>query len=143
MSGGGQRDETVLAPSICYEAISPGWFNDLVAGGAQVLMNLTDDGWFDDPRAAAQHLEMTRLRAVETRRWLVRASNSGASAVIDPFGEVVASLPYGAVGTLPYVVERRDDVTPYVRAGDWVVGAGALILVGRALVAMRDRSRLR
>ncbi len=122
-----------IGPAICVEAIVPGWFNGLVRDGAQVLVNLTDDAWFADPRVAAQHLEMTRLRAVETRRWLVRASNSGISAVIDPRGEVVASLPYGAAGTLVYEVEVRDDRTVYVRGGEWVVVVSGLIVAAQVV----------
>jgi apolipoprotein N-acyltransferase len=77
-----------VAPSICFEAIHAGAFNALVRHAAGLLVNLTDDGWFASVNAAAQHLELTRLRAVETRRWLVRASNSGISAFIDPSGRV-------------------------------------------------------
>jgi len=65
------------------------WRDDAVAAGAQFLVNLTDDGWFGDTALPAQHLQATVLRAVEARRWRVRASNSGISAIIDPTGEVV------------------------------------------------------
>jgi apolipoprotein N-acyltransferase len=120
---------------VCVEAIRPGAFNAQVRDGAQWLLNLTDDSWFASRRAAAQHLEMTRLRAVETRRWLVRASHSGASAVIDPRGDVVAALPFAVPGTLSQGVGLGEDLTPYVRYGDWVVLAAAIL----GSVALRGR----
>jgi apolipoprotein N-acyltransferase len=132
--------EARLAPSICVEAILPGWFNPLVRDGAHVLVNLTDDGWFGDTNAPTQHLEMTRLRAVETRRWLVRASGSGISAVIDPSGEIVASLPYGAPGALVQAVGLSDTLTPYVRYGDWMVVASAVLTAAGFVARIRPRS---
>ena len=119
-----------VAPSICFEAIHAGAFNALVRHAAGLLVNLTDDGWFASVNAAAQHLELTRLRAVETRRWLVRASNSGISAFIDPSGRVAASLPFGAIGVLRHRIEVGGPTTPYVRWGDWVLPlCAALTLV--------------
>ncbi|MBX3024859.1 apolipoprotein N-acyltransferase [bacterium] len=119
-----------LAPSICFEAILPGYFNAAVRDGAEALVNLSDDSWFASPWAAAQHLEMTRLRAVETRRWLIRASHSGVSAVIDPRGVVVARLPFARRGTLLHVVDRRRGLTPYARWGDApLLGASVATLV--------------
>jgi apolipoprotein N-acyltransferase len=106
------------AVAVCFEAIQPGAFNAQVRDGGRWLLNPSDDGWFASPRAAAQHLEMTRLRAVETRRWLVRVSHSGASAIIDPTGDVVAALPYAAPGALAAPIAPRDDLTPYARWGD-------------------------
>src|SRR5262249_41347054 len=122
-----------LAPSICYEAALPGAFNAMVRAGANVLLNLSDDVWLASEKAAAQHLALTRLRAVETRRWLVRASNSGISAFIDPSGRVVASLPSGAVGALSHPVDVADTITPYVRHGEWVVAACATWLLVAAV----------
>jgi apolipoprotein N-acyltransferase len=107
-----------LGVSVCFEAIRPGWFNQAVRDGAALLVNVTDDGWFGDSATPEQHLELTRLRAVETRRWLVRASNSGISAFIDPRGEIVASLPVGRVGALEQEVSLANPMTPYTRWGD-------------------------
>ena len=117
-----------LAPSICFEAIVPGAFNAHVRAGAELLVNLTDDGWFASEKAAAQHLELTRLRAVETRRWLVRASNSGISAFIDPAGHIAASLPVGAVGVLSHLIDPRSTATPYVVWGNWMLPLCAAVV---------------
>jgi apolipoprotein N-acyltransferase len=119
-----------LALSICVEAVHPGFFGPAVRGGAGLLVNLSDDTWFGSPRAAAQHLELTRLRAVETRRWMVRASGSGISAVVDPAGDVVARLPYGRVDALVYRVGTSGSTPLYSAAGRWFpVAAAGLLLV--------------
>jgi apolipoprotein N-acyltransferase len=134
-----------LAPSICYEATWPGAFNRQVRDGAELLVNVTDDSWFGRTAEPAQHLRLAVLRAVETRRWLVRASNSGISAFIDPFGRVVASLPVGAAATLRHQVDAGHALTPYVRFGDWPILAAALILtlwsVAAQLVTARGHRR--
>ena len=127
-----------LAPRICVEAIRPGAFNAAVRRGAGLLVNLSDDGWFASAWAAAQHLEMTRLRAVETRRWLVRSSQSGVSAVVDPRGAIVAALPHGQRGSLLHAVVPSREVTPYARWGDApVLAASAALLVAAAWSALR------
>lgn len=128
------------APSICFEAMQAGAFNAQVRAGAGVLVNLTDDGWLAGTAAPALHLQAMRLRAVETRRWLLRASNSGISAVIDPRGELVATLPFGAVGALSAGAAARHDQTLYVRAGEWVVALSALALLALALRKRRVMS---
>jgi apolipoprotein N-acyltransferase len=128
-----------IAPSICVEGLRPGWFNDLVRGGAGVLLNLTDDGWLAGSPGPDLHLQLARMRAVETRRWLVRASNSGVSAVIDPHGEVVAALPFGEPGTLVVPVSPATAVTPYVRFGDWPVGVSAVVLAWLLFPVARRR----
>jgi apolipoprotein N-acyltransferase len=114
-----------IAPSICYEATWPGAFNQQVRQGANVLINLTDDGWFNGTIAPAQHLRAVVLRAVETRRWLVRASNSGVSAIVDPTGRIVASVPWMATGALGHWTSLGTQTTLYVWAGDWpLIGCG-------------------
>lgn len=132
------RGTVELAASICFEAIIPVWFNPSVRHGAELLVNVTDDTWLGGSIAPAQHLEMTRLRAVETRRWLLRASNSGISAVIDPTGEFVASLPFGEVQVLRQQVGLSRSLTPYVRWGNWVpFVCAALVLTACVRRAVR------
>jgi len=121
-----------FAPSICFEAILPGVFNHTVRDGAGFLVNITDDGWFGDTAGPYQHLAAARLRAVETRRWLVRASNSGISAYVDPTGEIVASLGFGQTGVLSHGVELSHRLPPYVRFGNWPVWAAFVIVLAAA-----------
>ncbi|MDX2170028.1 MAG: apolipoprotein N-acyltransferase [Deltaproteobacteria bacterium] len=120
-----------VAVAVCFEALRGDDLAAQVAAGAGWLLNPSDDSWFASPRAAAQHLEMTRLRAVETRRWLVRVSHSGASAVIDPGGEIVAALPYGAAGELVARIAPLHQLTPFTRWGDTpLLLASAAVLLG-------------
>ena len=76
---------------ICFEAVFPGLVRKFVNRGSQLIVNLTNDGWYGDGAAPYQHLAMARWRAVENRRYLLRATNSGISAIIDPAGRIAAS----------------------------------------------------
>jgi len=111
-----------LSIFICYEAIFPGQVRQFVAreGGAEVLVNISNDGWFGRSAAAAQHLNMARLRAVETRRFLLRSTNTGISAVIDPYGRIVARAPDHVRAALPVSFAPRQERSFYSRHGDWL-----------------------
>jgi len=117
----GPSTRWAFAPSICIEAMLPGKYNKVVRDGAEFLVNVTDDGWFGDTAEAYQHLQAATMRAVETRRWLVRASNSGISASIDPTGRIVSSLPFGAVGVMDTYITPSSSLSLYVRYGNWPV----------------------
>jgi len=84
-----------------------------------LLLNISNDGWFGRSAAAEQHLHMVRVRAVENRRWIVRATNNGYTAFIDPYGRMIEPLPpdVRAEADLPY--DFRTDETIYTRFGDW------------------------
>lgn len=127
-----------VAASICFEAVFPGSFNAAVWRGAQMLVNLTNDAWFDGTVEPSQHLEMARLRAVETRRWLVRSSRSGISAFFDPKGEIVSSLAFGTEGTLTEPVQLSNRITPYVRFGNWIIGVSMLVLAIESILFVVD-----
>jgi len=104
---------------ICYEAIYPGEVREFVARGAQLLINISNDGWFGTSQAAEQHLRMARVRAVENRRWLLRDTNSGISASIDPYGNMLRAMKRDTrdAADLPY--DFRTDKTLYSQWGDW------------------------
>ncbi|MGB7281682.1 MAG: apolipoprotein N-acyltransferase [Candidatus Acidiferrum sp.] len=104
---------------ICYEAIYPGEIRRFAANGAQLFVNISNDGWFGHSAAAEQHLRMARVRAVENRRWIVRATNSGITASVDPYGRIFRPLPRDvrAAADLPY--DFRTNETIYTRFGDW------------------------
>lgn len=122
---------------ICYEAIFPDEVRRFPAGGAQLLVNISNDGWFGRSSAAEQHLRMARVRAVENRRWIVRATNNGFTVSVDPFGRIFQPLPpdIRAVADLPY--DFRTDETIYTRFGDWF--AWLCVLVSVILVAATFR----
>ncbi len=106
---------------ICYESVFPSYIRRFAAQGAEVLFNLSNDSWFGKSQARYQHLRIVRMRAAENRRWIVRATNNGISAVIDPAGRILNTLPEyrEAAGRLRY--DYRSDLTFYTKHGDWFV----------------------
>jgi len=98
-----------------------------VLNGANLLVNLSNDGWFGRSAAPAQHLEMARVRAVEHRRWLLRDTNNGYTASVDPYGRIVARLPADVRGVLDAPYAFRTDTTIYTRWGDWLPWICALV----------------
>ena len=104
---------------ICYEAIYPVEIRAFVDRGAQLLINISNDGWFGTSGAAEQHLRMARVRAVENRRWLVRDTNSGITASIDPYGNVTRVMRRDTEDSADLPYDLRTDKTLYTRFGDW------------------------
>jgi len=104
---------------ICYEAIFPGEIRNFANDGAELFINISNDGWFGRSAAAEQHLRMARVRAAENRRWIIRSTNNGLTAAIDPYGRMYRPLPpdVRAAANLPY--DFRTDKTIYTRFGDW------------------------
>ena len=124
-----------MLPLICYEAIFPG---DVVERNDRPgwIVNLTNDGWFGISTGPYQHLQQARLRAVEQGLPLVRAANTGISAVIDPLGRIVAQLGLGLEGVLDSPLPAAIPPTPYARAGDLPV---LIILAAAWLFVIRRR----
>jgi apolipoprotein N-acyltransferase len=123
---------------ICYEAIFPTEVRRFTLAGAQLFINISDDGWFGGSGAPGQHLAMARVRAVENRRWLLRDTNDGLTVSVDPYGRIVARLPAKIRGELDAPYAFRADLTPYARWGDWLPWLcvlGALVLM---LMVARD-----
>jgi apolipoprotein N-acyltransferase len=125
-----------MLPLICYEIIFPG---DITRGEERPgwIVNVTNDGWFGISTGPFQHLQQARLRAVEEGLPIVRAANTGISAVIDPVGRVVTSLGLGAEGVLDSGLPVAGPATFYSRYGDLPVAA----LIGLAIVAALTRRR--
>jgi apolipoprotein N-acyltransferase len=128
---------TQVAAYICYESVFPQIARTMTARGAQVLVNISNDAWFGFGQGARQHFEMGTLRAVETRRYLLRAGNNGITALVDPLGRTRAELPRGERGALTVRYGERSGITPYVRFGDLLIIWLVLYVV--AVVALRRR----
>jgi len=117
---------------ICYETIYPGEIRDFTHRGAQLLINISNDGWFGKSEAAEQHVRMARVRAVENRRWLVRDTNSGITASIDPYGNMTRVMARDVRGSADLPYDFRTDTTLYTRFNDcfaWMCVAISAILV--------------
>ena len=118
---------------ICYEAIFPGEVRHFEQNGAQVLINISNDGWFGRSSAPPQHLMMARVRAVENRRWLLRDTNNGYTVAVDPYGRIVARLRVDIRGVLNAPYDFRSDETIYARFGDWF--SWLCVILSIALIA--------
>jgi apolipoprotein N-acyltransferase len=128
----GRIDGGSFSVYICYEAIFPNEIRRFTRNGAQLLVNISDDGWFGGSSAPAQHLAMARVRAVENRRWLLRDTNNGITVSVDPYGRIAARLPSSVRGELDAPYAFRSDFSAYSRWGDWLAWLcvlGALVLV--------------
>ncbi len=123
-------------PLVCYEIIFPG---QAVPRGERPgwLLNLTNDGWFGASNGPHQHFQQARLRAIEEGLPLVRAANTGISAVIDPLGRVIAALPLGVEGVLDAALPQALPPTLYVRFGD----TAAALMLGSALILLLQLRR--
>jgi apolipoprotein N-acyltransferase len=126
---------------ICYESIFPDEVRQLAANGAQVFVNLSNDGWYGDSGAYAQHLKQARMRAVENNRWLLRDTNTGVTAAIDPYGRVVSSIPRKIRAALDANYALTNVTTFYTRHGDWFAYLCAIISVAGLLFHFLYRAR--
>ncbi|MES2463193.1 MAG: apolipoprotein N-acyltransferase [Armatimonadota bacterium] len=122
---------------ICYESVFPKWARDDVRGGAQMIALLTSDQTFGTSAGPQQHADIATVRAVETRRWIVRAAATGVSEFLSPTGRIKRSLPLMKRGFLVDSVTLRDDKTLYVRWGDWVLWVCAGICLVAIIAARR------
>jgi apolipoprotein N-acyltransferase len=139
LAGDRRRAQTLpraprFLPLVCYEIIFPG---AAVPRGEQPdwLLNLTNDGWFGTSSGPYQHLQQARVRAIEEGLPLVRAANTGISAVVDPLGRIIKSLPLNREAVLDAELPRRIEPPIYVRVGDSAFGlflvVAAVFVLGR------------
>jgi apolipoprotein N-acyltransferase len=122
---------------ICYESVFPDEVRHFAANGAQVLVNISNDGWYGDTSAPWQHLNMARMRAIENHRWILRDANTGVTGSIDPEGRLHDVAPRHERTALVAGFNYEDDVTFYSRHGDlfaWACLLATLVLCGTALV---------
>jgi len=125
--------------SICFEeAFSRDVIKDLPE--AKILINVSNDAWFEDSIEPHQHHAIARMRALEAGRYMIRATNTGITSFIGPHGEVIKRLPQFEVGVLKAEVQPLNGATPFVRWGDWlVVGLSGLLLLGFAVLKKRQK----
>ena len=117
-----------IGTAICYEIIFP----DLVtqrADDADVLLTVSNDTWFGDSIGPLQHLQMARLRALENGRYVMRATNNGVTAIIDPQGQIIKRAAQFKVATLRGEIRAMHGLTPFTRTGSWPTWLLATVLI--------------
>jgi apolipoprotein N-acyltransferase len=124
---------------ICYEAVFADEIRQFAKNGAEVFVTGSDDGWYGDTSAPWQHLNMARMRAIENRRWILRGTNDGVTAAIDPYGRVRQSIPRHVVDALPAQYGFRDDITFYTEHGDVFAWVCTVVAIAGVVWAMSKR----
>jgi apolipoprotein N-acyltransferase len=134
-AGDFRAGERVVAPAvgdhrigtfICYESVFPHLVRRFPQQGAEALFNLSNDGWFGKTAAREQHLKIVRMRAAENRRWILRATNDGITAVIDPAGRIFHTVPQYVQTVSKAHFDYVREMTFYTRYGDWFAALCAL-----------------
>lgn len=125
---------------ICYEAVFADEVRRFAKSGAEVFVNISDDGWYGDTSAPWQHLNMARMRAIENRRWVVRSTNNGVTASIDPYGRVRQSIPRKAENSLAAGYGFGQKVTFYTAHGDLFAWLCAILSTGLLGWSLRRRA---
>ena len=128
-------DDHGVGAFICYESIFPDEVLRFAQNGAELFVNISDDGWYGRYGAPGQHLNMARMRAIENGRWLLRATNDGITASISPLGEIVAVAPRYVRTVLQAPYSFESGTTFYTRHGDWFAHTCAIISVLALLTA--------
>jgi len=129
-----------VSASICYEDAYPGQLRAATAAST-LLATVTNDAWFGRSGARYQHLQISRMRALEARRPLLRAANDGVSALIDPWGRATLTAPEFRSAVLRGPVQPRAGLTPYLALGDWpMIGVASALLAVVALRHLKKRA---
>jgi len=131
----GHRVSTI----ICYESIFPNLVRQFAKRGSELIILITNDGWFGESSAPYQHLRMGVVRAVENRRYMVRTANTGISAIIDPYGRIESETPIGVRTILDGTAHFRSDLTFYTQYGDVFAYVNVIVVI--ALLLWRTHAR--
>jgi apolipoprotein N-acyltransferase len=129
-----------LAPFICYEVVYPEFAASLAAQ-SDILLTVSNDTWFGSSIGPLQHLQMAQMRALEAGRWMIRATNNGVTALINPFGRISQQLPQFEQATLQGDVVPMQGLTPYLVWRGWPMAALVVGLLGWALYRRYRYSR--
>lgn len=133
-------DNWKIGPLICFEDIFPEISRTLAKKGANLLINITNDAWYGISSAPYHHLALASLRAVETRRAMVRATNTGVTAVIEPTGKIAVASPLFEKGVLVHQVPLLSHQTLYTKLGDWFIWACLLFVLWQSLKVYVERN---
>lgn len=128
---------------ICYEVIFPAEVREFTRAGAEFLVNITNDAWFGRSGAPYQHLAMAAMRAVENGSYLVRAANTGVSAIVAPTGAIIAATPLFVETHVVGTIHARMGSTPYVRYGEIVAWGSMMVLGGYGIALLWSLASMR
>ncbi|QXH47546.1 apolipoprotein N-acyltransferase [Pseudomonas xanthosomatis] len=128
-----------VAPFICYEVVYPEFAASLAAR-SDLLLTISNDTWFGKSIGPLQHLQMAQMRALEAGRWMIRATNNGVTALIDPFGRITTQIPQFERAVLYGEVVPMQQLTPYLQWRSWPLAIVCTLLLGWALLARRIAS---
>ena len=132
-----------VGPAICYESIFGEFFAQFVSNGAQIMIIITNDGWWGNTAGHRQHYAFAHLRAIETRRSIARSANTGISAFIDQRGDPHQQTAYWVPGVIKGSLNANDQITFYVEHGDYIARIltylGGLFLIGALVVFVQKK----
>ena len=128
------RNGVGAAPVICYESLWGGWIAETVRNGAQFIAVITNDVWWGDTSGKDQHLLYAKLRAIETRRYVVRSANTGISAFINQKGDITRQTKWWTRTALKADINLNDELTAYVKNGDIIAKVSCILAALLALV---------
>ena len=132
-----------VGPAICYESIFGEFFAQFVRNGAQIMIIITNDGWWGNTAGHRQHYDFAHLRAIETRRSIARSANTGISAFIDQRGDALQQTAYWVPAVMKGTLNSNDRITFYVEHGDYIARIltylGGLLLIAALVVFVQKK----
>lgn len=131
------------APVICYESIYGDYITGYIRNGANILVIITNDGWWGNTPGYKQHMNYARLRAIETRKWVARSANTGISCFIDPLGNVINPQPWDTASAIKLTVPADDRQTFFAKHGDMFSRAATVVALLLILLNALQWARLR
>lgn len=130
------KDSLRIAPIICYESIFGEFVGKYVQNNANILLIITNDGWWGNTPGHTQHLAYARLRALETRRSIARAANTGISGFLNQRGDILVQNKYSIQDAINYQIKTNDKITFYVKYGDYLGILGKWLSIGLILITL-------
>ena len=127
-----------VATLVCYESVFPNYVRKFIKAGAQAIFIITNDSWWGDSQGRKQHNSYACIRAIETRRYVVRSANTGISSVINPLGKFEHSLNYNTINSFVHSIKLLSFKTFYVKHGNFLI---FIYLVAILLFGVRRKNK--
>jgi apolipoprotein N-acyltransferase len=123
------NDSAMLGPIICIESIYPEFVSNTTGNGAEIIVIITNDAWYDNTPGPEQHFLIAAMRAIENRRFIARCANTGVSGIISPTGKTMSRLSQYTRSGLSEPVPRLKEKSIYVLYGDWICKLSSVITI--------------